>query len=861
MIKISSATYTPTTGIGPFIYSWASANTCVTFSNPTGTVASGASFSTDVFVTDLTCFDYGTDSIQLTLVQEDGCETIHMFYPTNPCLNVSVSDIGQGPNELDFSATASGGSPPYAFSWAVTPAGTFNISVLNTSSNAAGYSSIHLTPVKGTKQPKAFTVFCTITDDNGCRAEEFQTFGLGGPIIFNKSVRSACIYEGNAIPNKFNLNPGVPNVPPVTTSNTYSAGPMLLFAEANPGCPADWSTLELSIPDPDIQVDITSSPPSVTLWGIKESSFNAEGLLSIPYSVKDCKGVASNEAMIIISKVDCIASAAGCPLIVDDLCIHNCDDTFTINLDDLIKSPNCCSTNSVDWSTFDVNAGTPQPPATVEFNGATHSLTYTANGTTNLSDLITWSISDALGNHSGIKYIQIARVCPENPSCSDDCYYVSSNAVDHPLHVLDNDSGPNLVESTLIITEIPTHGTAYVSDGDIFYTPFAGYEGADTLNYKIFNSDGLSCEATVTLNIAENGPAGTGNTIITCTDDLTITAEVDVEGVDATGKFDVVFSAYLETSDPLEDGDELDVEIIVSGTEIASATLVVGEDFTTTVKTGTDDNWLTGDNFAQYLTADVLTYTELVTGQTIVFDKKTWAYANNYINAYEDDFKAGAALTNAKEVVFKMKARSVSNGIESLFDSDIVEKVKVFSFEDTYHLDEVLGNANNSGTWSWEGAAGTKNKGETCNTGTCNEGSGAMTCSYHGVGNCGLASWYSQSTVQACAGYGTAELKNLVAYKVVGSTAVTGLSTAFTTEADLATVLNALNGTWQMTYINYNALDPTHNLWGHQATYLNSKYMLVSAPELEYFIIEYMAAGSCNEGIQARCTTTSHILF
>ncbi len=114
-IKVSSHTYTPTTGVGPFTYSWFSENTCVTFDKPTGTIKSGESFTTSIYVTDTTCFDYGTDIVELEIQDSNGCVTHHMYTPTDPCSALRLSSIGQGPGELDYSASASGGAAPYSF--------------------------------------------------------------------------------------------------------------------------------------------------------------------------------------------------------------------------------------------------------------------------------------------------------------------------------------------------------------------------------------------------------------------------------------------------------------------------------------------------------------------------------------------------------------------------------------------------------------------------------------------------------------------------------------------------------------------------------------------------------------------------
>lgn len=870
MILLSQHKYTPTSGNGPFTYHWSSDNDCVSFDKPSGTVSSGHGFVTLIYVTDATCFAYGTDAVNLTLTDSNGCQTIHTFYPSDPCTTLTLTDISAGFNSVFFSIAASGGAPEYNFDWTVTPAGLFTVQVLDTSSNSTGASNIQLSPVLNSpKKPDSFTVTCTVTDQNGCIATKSRTFGIRGVQLDNITASADCIYSGNQIPMLFSP------FKPLPIQQGFSAGPLRISYNFTNGCAPDWSTLKFTLPDTSIQYAVSTIPfPSVTFYGLKSTLFN-NGVLIIPFTVLDCNGVGSNEAYITLTESDCNTSDTVCPLIVNNLCITDCEDVVTINLDGLILSPNCCDSNSIDWSTFEIVPGTPIDPATVEFNGATHTLTYTSNGSSNLADLIQWSIADALGNHSGVHTIQIARNCPADPACLDDCYYVSSNAVDQPLHVLLNDLGPNLVQSTLIITTPPTHGTAYVFDGDIYYTPFAAYEGTDTLIYSISDSNGNSCTANVTLNIAADGPAGTGNTIISCTSSNSITALINIPPiVDSSGRFDLVFQAYNNASDPLDLNDEIDVDIIVSGVTEASATLLVGSNYKTTVKSGTDNNWLTGDNFAQYLSpSTTLNSLDLITGQTIKFNKLLWAHAKGYTNTYSDPYKGGSTVLAAKEVTVRIKARSIANATESSFSSDIVEKVKRFSFEDTYHLTGGAENANGAGTWEWYGSVGTENRGETCNSGTCNEGAN-IACEYHNTGgSCNLASWYSQYTTMSspagltCPDYGTAELKNLVRYKIVGSSEVVPSPIPFTTEAEMTTVINGIQSLWAAGYFSYNYFAGgsggpyNYNVWGHQSGYINSQYLVASFPELEYFVLEYVTPGTCNEGKQVKCTTVSHIFF
>lgn len=863
MIKISSHTYTPTSGTGPFTYQWTTPNLCVYFDKPNGTVQSGESFVTNIYVKDLTCFQFGVATVTLTLIDANGCQTNHTIYPTSPCDSLTISNIGQGPNEYDFGVSASGGDGNYKFDWSIQPDNLFAIT--NLSSVSSLYSYIHITPIGvWPKKPSFFDIICTVTDFNGCKDTVKKRFPLAGVNLANIVSESSCIEEGNSVPSGLTAFGQKGNL----LTKAVQAGPILLSAESYaPGCEPDWSTIVFNLPDTEIQVKLYDDPIAVTFYGIKKTLFK-DGILNIPFSVLDCKGVNSNEAYITILESSCSDGTSSCPLIVNNLCITNCDAVFTINLEDLIKSPDCCSTNSIDWTTFDILPGAPKLPATVQYNAGNHTITYTANGSVEIADLIRWGIKDALGNYSGIKTIQIARLCPAPPACVDDCYYVSQNAINHPLSVLANDLGPNLKLDTLIISQIPTHGTAYVLDGDIYYTPFNDYEGVDTLKYKIYNYDGLYCEATVTLNIAENGPAGTGNNIITCTTPIELFSSVSIpKQVSNAGEFDIIFKAYSGDYDPLEDGDELDVEIFVEGVEIASATLIIGQDYTTLagVKVGTDDEWLTGGNFSQFLTPAILNKSTLSTmlGQTIVFDKHAWAWDTGNTNSYADPHEGGTTvITGAKEIEVHMKARSIATGTETLSTFDTVPKIKIFAFEDTMHV--AGSQTNNAGSWSTVSGTFTPGYAEVPSVAGC---TGTAVVSYFSSESLNqlddLIGHYDPT-----GSYNVCGTKTIVEYSKGGI--VYTVSDPFVhTKMTVPNLQDLINGygSWTGDHIDWDYWTSSTNdygLWGHNATYYNSNYLvgsLTDEPVLDYFIIEYTGIGGFNVGTKVKCTTVSHILF
>lgn len=854
MIKISSSTYTPTSGKAPFTYVWSSPNPCISFDEPTGTVQAGKSFTTTIYANDQTCFAYGIDKVELVITDANDCQSTHNFYPLNPCSTLLTSAIVPSVEYLTYSISVGGGHSPYNFEWSVYP-NVFSKQVTATSNNS---SKVHFTLNPGKSLPEYIKVTCDVQDGNNCITSVSQSFSTDIILLDNLIADTYCIFAGNSTPNGFssiNFNKFPKNLQQYALAKTKI--PYTQISDCQP----DWSTLSADLPDNNIQVQITNDG-YISLYGIKSTLFSPNGLLTIPYYVYDCKGVRSKVANIILSKVSCNTSLFGpttCPLIVKDLCITNCEEEFTINLEDLIPSPDCCSDNDVDWSTLDVLPGAPTPPATAEYNPSNHTITYTANGSTSISDLILWGVFDTKGNYSGTKKIQVARICPTAPSCTDDCYYVSTNAIDHPLHVLMNDLGPNLNPASLIISVPPTHGTAYVLDGDIYYTPFFDYEGDDTLKYKIANYDGLYCEATVTLHNANDGPAGTGNNIISCTTGLSIFNDIEINGVDNQGRFDFKFTAYKGMSIPLVNGDELDVQVIVNGSEIASATLIIGQNpkLVTGVKPGTDDNWLTGTNFSQYLSSAVLSASSLVTGQTYKFHKKDWAWATDNVNSYDDPYHPITPVQNAKDIVIRTKARSIPDSLESLFDTDIVKKVKVFMFEDTVHTTPPQAN----GAGVWEPGAGFA-------PGYRNVVPPPPYC----VGNIPdpLAYFSAGDALQAndlTGNYDTAGAynvccpKTITEYKIVGSPVVT-TSDNFTQTTELATVLNSYNAKWTGgSHLSWDNKVNKYNIYGHNATYYNSTYLLVTDPELEYFKFTYAGVDGFNVGVTNKCTPVSFILF
>jgi hypothetical protein len=79
---------------------------------------------------------------------------------------------------------------------------------------------------------------------------------------------------------------------------------------------------------------------------------------------------------------------------------------------------------------------------------------------------------------------------------------VGINVKNKTINYLENDKYSDIENLSTTIVVKPSHGTAEVSQNEIFYTPNDNYTGPDSFKYKLTNSKGKSSEATVTIEIS-----------------------------------------------------------------------------------------------------------------------------------------------------------------------------------------------------------------------------------------------------------------------------------------------------------------------------------------------------------------------
>lgn len=170
-----TATVSPTGGTAPYTYSWAP-------SGGTGASASGLCAGT----------------YTVTITDANGCTTQQLVTLTQPgALNVSISVVPASCNPGSATATPSGGTGPYTYSWA--PSGGTNATANNL---AAG----------------TYTV--TVTDANGCSTQQQATITQNGTLSSTASniTNVTCngggngsatvIPSGGTGPYTYSWNPG-----------------------------------------------------------------------------------------------------------------------------------------------------------------------------------------------------------------------------------------------------------------------------------------------------------------------------------------------------------------------------------------------------------------------------------------------------------------------------------------------------------------------------------------------------------------------------------------------------------------------------------------------------------------------------
>ena len=221
--------------------------------------------------------------------------------------------------------------------------------------------------------------------------------------------------------------------------------------------------------------------------------------------------------------------------ILDDLPIAN-DFNQTVNEDSNNNRINLTGNSYGDdgpaaSNSLVINGGGPANGTVTYSNNGTPNnagddfFLYTPNANFNGNDSFTYTITDSNGDtDTGTITITINPDAPnaDGPTAVDDTFTVNEDSTNNNLDILDNDSfggdgPPNSVAITIITP--PSNGNASVNnngtpsnpnDDFIEYTPDANFNGTDTFEYRLVDSNGTTDNATVTITIDPDAPNADG---------------------------------------------------------------------------------------------------------------------------------------------------------------------------------------------------------------------------------------------------------------------------------------------------------------------------------------------------------------
>ena len=165
---------------------------------------------------------------------------------------------------------------------------------------------------------------------------------------------------------------------------------------------------------------------------------------------------------------------------------------------DVLANDSAAPGQTLDVGSLTITESPLHGAATVTPGG---SVIYTAAFGYSGSDVFAYTVRDSLGVRSQRAVVNI--VIRQAPVANNDLRTLSAGET-VTLDVLTNDttSDGTLDAATITVVVQPVHGTAVVTNGQVSYTPSAGYTGVDAFQYSVRDNLGVvSNVATVSLSV------------------------------------------------------------------------------------------------------------------------------------------------------------------------------------------------------------------------------------------------------------------------------------------------------------------------------------------------------------------------
>jgi hypothetical protein len=263
----------------------------------------------------------------------------------------------------------------------------------------------------------------------------------------------------------------------------------VLSVDASVAAPLNPATVAVTSAPAHGATSINPSTGSITYTSVQGFS----GTDTFTYTVEDANGVVSNPATVsvVVSR----------PQANDDFATTPEGTAVVIPVLSQDTGPSSLVPSSVTI------IGAPAD-GSASVNSSTGSVTYTPNAGFHGADSFTYTVTDVNGAVSNTAKVSIAVQAPLSGTVVNPIATSTSGSTPVTIDELAVDNSPvGLAPNTVVVQSAPTHGSTTVNstNGDIAYTPAAGFTGTDDFTYSVEDNNGNPA-GTATIAVVVEGP-------------------------------------------------------------------------------------------------------------------------------------------------------------------------------------------------------------------------------------------------------------------------------------------------------------------------------------------------------------------